>query len=81
MTKEEIKEILVSNAREWRKELAQDVAVIYVDDFIEELLSKLHQPTVSGRSEQLFCEEHTPKVKYDWQKGNCLTCAKKLEAK
>jgi hypothetical protein len=36
---------------------------------------------VAGRSEQLFCEEHTPKVKYDWQKGNCLVCAKKLDAK
>jgi hypothetical protein len=36
---------------------------------------------VVGRSEQLFCEEHTPKVRYDWQKGNCLTCAKTLEAK
>lgn len=36
---------------------------------------------VVGRSEQLFCPEHEPKVRYDWQKGNCLTCAKKLEAK
>jgi hypothetical protein len=37
--------------------------------------------SVVGRSEQLFCDKHTPKVRYDWQKGNCLTCAKKLEAK
>jgi hypothetical protein len=41
----------------------------------------LRQPPVVGQSEQFFCEEHTPKVRYDWQKGNCLTCAKKLEAK
>jgi hypothetical protein len=48
---------------------------------IETELKKLRVADVSGRSEQLFCEEHTPKVRYDWQKGTCLTCAKELKAK
>ena len=48
---------------------------------VEEVNQALRLFAVVGRSEQLFCDEHTPKVKYDWQKGNCLTCAKKLEAK
>ena len=47
----------------------------------EHEIQALNIPDVVGRSEQLFCDEHTPKVRYDWQKGNCLTCAKKLEAK
>jgi len=49
--------------------------------YYEEQNPALRIHDVVGRSEQLFCEEHTPKVRYDWQKGNCLTCAKKLEAK
>ena len=36
---------------------------------------------IAGQSEQLFCPEHEPKVRYGWQKGTCLTCSKKLEAK
>jgi hypothetical protein len=47
----------------------------------EKILRALRTHDVAGRGEQLFCEEHAPKVRYDWQKGNCLTCAKKLEAK
>ena len=47
----------------------------------EHEIQALNIAGVVGRREQLFCDEHTPKVRYDWQKGNCLTCAKKLEAK
>lgn len=30
------------------------------------------------KNELLFCEEHTPRILHDWQKGNCLKCAKKI---
>jgi hypothetical protein len=30
------------------------------------------------QDEQLFCEDHMPKRKYDWQKGVCLTCANNI---
>ena len=53
----------------------------YCNAYLDGYNQALRTPDVVGRSEQLFCEEHTPKVKYDWQKGNCLVCAKKLDAK
>jgi hypothetical protein len=50
----------------------------YADEKVKQALTI---PAVVGRSEQLFCPEHEPKVRYNWQKGHCLTCAKNLEAK
>jgi hypothetical protein len=51
------------------------------DDKGKELVKNCSIPDVVEQSEQLFCEEHKPRVRYEWQKGNCLTCSKKLKAK
>ena len=74
MTKEEIKELLVNNSREWIKEIQQDVAVIYVDDFIDELLSKLHQPTVISA----VCEHNNIGSEYSGGAflKTCLDCGR-----
>ena len=39
-TKDELKEMLVNNAASWGKKEGDDMAEIYVDDFLNELLSK-----------------------------------------
>lgn len=40
-TRDELKEMLVNNAASWKKEEGEDdMADIYVDDFLNELLSK-----------------------------------------
>lgn len=39
-TKDKLKEMLVSNAASWSKKEGDDMAEIYVDDFLNELLSK-----------------------------------------
>lgn len=36
-----IEETLLNNSREWIKEIQQDVSVVYVDDFIDELTNKI----------------------------------------
>lgn len=59
MTKEDIKELLVSNSREWIKEIGQDVAVVYVDDFIDELLNKFYQ-TKSGIAFNSVSDQEPP---------------------
>ena len=38
--KDELKEMLVNNAASWGKKEGDDMAEIYVDDFLNELLSK-----------------------------------------
>jgi hypothetical protein len=44
--------------------------------YLSDVLTK--HLTEQLRGERLFCDEHAPKARYDWQRGNCLTCAKKL---
>jgi hypothetical protein len=39
-TKDELIKILVNNAQGWNKEESQDRALIYVDDFLNEVESK-----------------------------------------
>jgi hypothetical protein len=77
---EETKEYLLENHFNLKLDCSY-----YLDDIIEFAMDyhrkQLELTAVSQRSEQLFCDEHTPKVRYDWQKGNCLTCSKKLGAK
>jgi len=61
-TRDELKEMIVNNAASWRKEEnTDDMAEIYVDDFLNELLGKfklLPIDNVSQRSELLaFAKE------------------------
>ena len=70
----------------WKNNAEEDylkvpISVLKYITCLEERIEQLTIPVVVGQSEQLFCDEHKPRVRYDWQKGNCLTCTKKLEAK
>lgn len=40
--KDELKEMLVNNAASWSKKESEDMAEIYVDDFLNELLTKFN---------------------------------------
>ena len=46
--KDELKEMLVNNAASWGKKEGDDMAEIYVDDFLNELLSKFNTLAESG---------------------------------
>ena len=48
ITEDQIKEVLVKNAYQWMKYDTQDMATIYVDDFVKELQAKLKNHGVIG---------------------------------
>ena len=57
-TKDELKEMLVNNAASWGKKEGDDMAEIYVDDFLNELLSKFKLLPIPVVSDMLIL---TPK--------------------
>lgn len=73
-TKDELIKILVNNAQSWNKEESQDRALIYVDDFLNEVESKfklLPIPDVNN-SEAEFCECKHPVLGDNvWSCGHC----------
>ena len=77
-TKDELKEMLVNNAASWGKKEGDDMAEIYVDDFLNELLSKfklLPIPVVSD-SEQLVCDNCKYTAIYEGYEISYLECMK-----
>ena len=50
--KDELKEMLVNNAASWGKKEGDDMAEIYVDDFLNELLSKFKLLPIHDVSQQ-----------------------------
>jgi hypothetical protein len=69
------------NMIQWNQESFKKTHTKLQKSIIEAINEALRIHDVSGRSEQLFCHEHKPQVKYDWQKDRCLVCAKDLKAK
>ncbi len=67
-TRDELKEMLVNNAASCGNKEGDEMAEIYVDDFINELLGKFNLlpiPVVISRRELLFAFEEY------WNKNNC----------
>ncbi len=57
ITDEKIKEIIMSNSREWIKDVLEDVAILRVEDFIEELQSELKKLRVGDVSVSVCSHE------------------------
>lgn len=66
--KDELKEMIVNNAASWSKKEGDDIAEIYVDDFINELLSKFKLLTIPVVSNCTTCNDE---INY---KGVCEMC-------
>ena len=56
-TKDELKEMLINNAASWGKKEGDDMAEIYVDDFLNELLSKFKLLPIPVVSDMLTVKE------------------------
>lgn len=55
--RDELKEMIVNNAARWKKENGKDeMADIYVDDFLNELLSKFKLFAITDVSTTVNCE-------------------------
>jgi hypothetical protein len=76
ITDEKIKEILVRNSKEWIKDKLEDISILRVEDFIEELqteLKKNSQPVVEIKV--CKCEKPDP---YTLMPYKCFRCGGKI---
>ena len=82
MTDGKIKEIIMSNSREWIKDILEDIAVLRVEDFIEELQAELKKLRVGDvivcpcGSTEYYSEQYKDVTKY-----YCNSCHQKLPSK
>ena len=72
--KDELKEMLVNNAASWGKKEGDDMAEIYVDDFLNELLSKFKLLPIHDVSKAFYCLEGGIKGSEHVCKKQCDSC-------
>ena len=74
--KDELKEMLVNNAASWGKKEGDDMAEIYVDDFLNELLSKFKLLPIHVVVKSFDCGNNRVNgdVKCLEQCGECKEC-------
>ncbi len=79
-TRDELKEMIVNNAASWRKEEnTDDMAEIYVDDFLNELLGKFKLLPIQNASNLLPCpfcggEVEDEVVQWNISQAKCTEC-------
>jgi len=63
-----------------KSEYKQAAIIIVRNIFIEAETKQLSLTgVVQAKPDKLFCEKHTPKVRYEWEKDRCLECGEEIK--
>lgn len=74
-TRDELKEMLVNNAASWGNKEGDEMAEIYVDDFINELLGKFNLLPIPVVVNSVCPNCKTPRPPHYEGEGSCESCA------